>query len=94
MALRQREWAQRQTESLREKLGNKCVDCGKTKDLEFDVIINDIGNDDHHRKMEWSWRLSFYRKQFFRNNLALRCKKCNALKGNKLILHDVDEHPY
>lgn len=92
MGLRQRQWAAKWTVKLRTLLGGKCIDCGSTEDLEFDVRIP-IGNDDHHN-MEWSWRISFYRKQYDHNNLALRCTKCNSRKGNQMELLDTPETPF
>lgn len=80
MGLRQRQWARRKRDELTLFLGGYCIDCGSQKNLEFDVIIP-VANNDHHRVMEWSWRMSFYRRQFDVGNLALRCTKCNSAKG-------------
>lgn len=85
MGKRQRTWARYKRDELILLLGGKCVDCGNEEDLEFDVIVT-LGNNNHH-KIEWSHRISFYRKQFDLNNLALRCTKCNSKKGNKLMLN-------
>jgi len=81
MARRQRKWAMSQTETLRLVLGGACAVCGKVRNLEFDCIVP--CGDDHH-KMEWSWRLSFYRAQFASGNLQLLCQKCNARKSDNV----------
>lgn len=86
MGLRQRRWARNVRDNLFVLLGGYCIDCGAIKELEFDVI-DPVGSD-HHRKMEWSWRMSFYRKQHAMGNLALRCTHCNSRKGNYA------EHPF
>lgn len=93
MGLRQRIWAKKQTERLRSLLGGKCIDCGSVEELEFDVIVP-VGNSDHHRRMDYSWRLSFYRKQYAANNLALRCGPCNRKKGDKMLLTNLIETPF
>lgn len=85
MAKRQKEWARRTRDHIFDQLGRQCVDCGSEDKLEFDVIIP-VGNDRHHRAMDWSHRMSFYRHQLDQNNLAVRCKECNAKKKNKLVL--------
>lgn len=74
MGLRQRQWARRKRLELRRLLGMRCAVCGSRdyRKLEFDVIVP-IGNNDHHRKMEWSWRMSFYFQQYKRKNLQLLC---------------------
>jgi 5-methylcytosine-specific restriction endonuclease McrA len=81
MAKRQRDWARRATQALRVLLGGKCERCGSTKNLEFDVIVPD--GSDHHRRYEWSWRLSFYRYHLKADNLQLLCDKCNSHKGDE-----------
>lgn len=91
MALRQRQWAREWRLKLRRLLGMKCKKCN-SKDylkLEFDVIIpigdfDKTGKERHHRAMEWSWRISFYRKQYAMGNLQLLCGRCNHDKSNKL----------
>jgi 5-methylcytosine-specific restriction endonuclease McrA len=92
MSKRQRSWARLKTKELKEKLGNKCSHCGTKKELTFDVIVPI--NDDHHRKMERSWRISFYRKQFDTNNLQLLCVFCNSKKGDKMELTNLIQTPY
>lgn len=85
MGKRQREWARKTRDALFDVLGYKCKKCGITEELEFDVIIP-VGNNDHHRKMEWSWRMSFYRKQYEHGNLQVLCRFHNAKKQNSMEL--------
>lgn len=80
MALRQRIWAAKRTKQLRRMLGGKCSCCGTRADLSFDVV-DPVGND-HHRKMDYSMRLSFYFRQFRAFNLQLLCVTCNTRKGD------------
>lgn len=80
MSLRQREWAERKTKALRKQLGAKCAWCGSTRKLEFDCI-KPKGH--RHHKIEWSWRISFYIKEFKNGNLQLLCKHHNAAKGDR-----------
>lgn len=79
MGARQKRWARSVRDSLHAALGNKCVDCEATADLQLDCITPQGA--DHHRRMDWSARMSFYRKQYAAGNLALRCKLHNGLKG-------------
>lgn len=81
MGLRQRQWASRKAAQLREQLGSQCVDCGATEGLQFDCIRP--VDEGHHRKMDPSWRMSFYHRQHRNGNLALRCQSCNASKGQR-----------
>lgn len=91
MGQRQREWAERWTEKLRELLGGKCAKCGRKRNLSFDVKIP-VG-DYHGRKKEWSWRISLYRREYDRDNLQLLCSGCNSSKKDTLILTS-DPLPY
>ena len=79
MAQRQREWAMKAAETLRGELGACCVKCGDPSELEFDCI-RPMG--DRHHKMEWSWRLSFYRAQAKAGNLQLLCERCHNKKSS------------
>lgn len=83
MGLAQREWAAKAWRRLIKELGGKCVDCGRTRHLELDCI-EPTGH--WHHRIEWSWRISFYRRQREIGNLAVRCKSCNASKGNRRLI--------
>jgi len=62
-----------------EKLGRKCVDCGSTRDLEFDHIdpktkLFSIGK-------IWSARWEVFLAEL--EKCQLKCKKCHLIKSNK-----------
>lgn len=87
MAKRQRDWARKTRDKLMSLLGDKCAKCGTTIELQFDVItpvqdFDKTGKEKHQRAMDWSWRMSFYRKQFNNKNLQLLCDKHNSQKSN------------
>jgi hypothetical protein len=76
MGKRQRIWAAKARRELRRKLGMKCAACGSKfyLHLEFDIINPKApGVRPHHREMEWSWRISFYRQQHQLGNVQLLC---------------------
>lgn len=83
MGQRQRKWAAKKRDEIFELLGYECKKCGATKELEFDVIVP---FDDRHHEMEWSWRMSFYRKQLRAKNLQILCRICNGKKQRQLEL--------
>lgn len=85
MALRQREWAAKARHRLVIELGGKCAHCGTKRKLEIDCIVP---QGRHHHKIEWSWRISFYREQARKGNAQVLCKTCNAIKGDR------NETPY
>ena len=95
MAERQRKWAARARLALRRALGMKCAGCGSRdyRRLEFDVIdparADWIGGRNHH-KIEWSWRISFYRREFTKNNLQLLCGGVGSCHGKKTISQNYD----
>ncbi len=93
MARRQREWARRTRDFLRDFFGGKCARCDETNPdlLEFDTKTP-TGHD-HHR-ICWPQRMSFYKKQFRLNNLQLLCKKCNAKKAGHEDQEYYDNHPF
>ena len=72
MAQRQRIWAAKARRELRRALGMKCAKCGSRdfRRLEFDCI-KPTGH--RHHKIEWSWRISFYRAQARAGNVQLLC---------------------
>jgi 5-methylcytosine-specific restriction endonuclease McrA len=86
MGLRQRVWCRKQRVILQELLGAECLKCHtigtKKNPLEFDCKIP---RGDKHHRMEWSQRMSFYRKEYRDNNLQLLCRKCHRNKTTKDI---------
>lgn len=80
MGARQRAWASAWRVRITLSLGGKCIDCMTTQDLTFDVR-EPVG--EPHHTLESSARMSFYRRQWRMGNLCLRCRRCNALKGDK-----------
>jgi len=79
MALRQRKWARVASRTLKKNLGGVCALCGHYARLTFDVILPCDGG--RHHRMEFSWRVSFYRQQAKLGNLQVLCVHCNARKG-------------
>lgn len=80
MAARQRRWALRTHRKLIQQLGGACEWCGRKRNLELDCITP---RGDRHHKMEWSWRISFYRAELLGGNLQVLCEHCNASKGDR-----------
>jgi hypothetical protein len=64
------------------QMGNKCACCGATQGLEFDVI-RPTGQ--HHARLEYSVRTSYYLHQFRQGNLQILCKPHNVIKAARLI---------
>jgi hypothetical protein len=81
MGLRQREWAARTTKKLKTILGGCCAECKTKRKLQFDCIRP---TGDWHHRIEWSWRISFYRKQLREQNLQLLCEFHNKQKSNRV----------
>ena len=77
MGLRQRRWARDKRTEIELYLGAVCKHCGSPKNLELDCI--EPQGDEHHR-IEWSWRMSFYMRQYRENNLQLLCAECHKTK--------------
>jgi hypothetical protein len=77
MGKRQRVWAKKARLNLRRELGMKCAGCGSRdyRKLEFDLIKPELVKNPafHHRQMEFSWRISFYRQQSKIKNVQLLC---------------------
>lgn len=65
-------------------LGAKCVWCSAVDNLSFDCIIPQGSR--HHRSMEWSARMSFYRGQLDKGNLQVLCVSCNSKKGDSVTV--------
>lgn len=87
MAKRQKEWARKTRDKIFNTLGRVCAKCGSEEDLEFDIIHPNAAKD-HHEKLEWSHRMSVYRKALDMNNLQILCSECNGRKNNALELFD------
>lgn len=81
--------------------------------LEFHVLIPDDAPDEdsdgngsrhHHTKMDFSWRISYYRKQDRNNNLQVLCTQCHGKQSTlSLQIHNIitgktkteeTEHPF
>lgn len=77
MGLRQRLWAVSARRAIVQQLGGACSWCGSRRKLEFDCI-RPRGH--FHHRMEWSWRLSFYRRELAAGNLQLLCRRCHGEK--------------
>ena len=78
MGLRQREWARRKRNELKQLMGGVCAECGTRRRLEFDCI--EPQGDWHHRA-EYSQRMTFYVRQFTSGNLQLLCERHNNIKS-------------
>lgn len=88
MAARQRVWAAKVREKLFDTLGRRCAWCAAREDeakLTFDCIVPTQDGDRGHHKIEWSSRMSFYRKQLDLDNLQVLCSSCNSKKGTDVI---------
>ena len=80
MAARQKDWARRTRDTLLALMGGKCVWCGTVENLSFDCIMPQ--GSDHHRRHDWSTRMSFYKRQLEAGNLQILCVSCNSKKGS------------
>ena len=88
MGKRQVDWARRKRLELELLLGLVCALCGKKrKKLQFDCIIP---QGDHHHRIGFTWRMSFYWAQYKAKNLQLLCQKCHDKKN----LQDKQTHPF
>ena len=80
MSKRQRLWAYRARLALVATLGGKCAHCGSTHDLELDHIY---GATWRHRSIEYSHRISIYRREAKRGLLQVLCRTCNLAKRTR-----------
>lgn len=78
MGKRQRDWARRAYDRLIIELGGKCAQCGVLSALTIDHID---GCEFEHQKLEWSFRVSVYRREAKEGKLQVLCEKCNQKKG-------------
>ena len=87
-AERQKNYRLRLRQNLIRKLGGKCVDCKSIVDLEFD----------HTEPREWKsaevWsakRIRIYAEEADQGKIVLRCRVCNARKGQPVAATDEEE---
>lgn len=78
MAKRQRVWARKAYEKLILELGGRCAQCGSLSGLSVDHI-EEKGY--VACKLEWSHRISVYRREAKAGLLQVLCVKCNCKKG-------------
>jgi 5-methylcytosine-specific restriction endonuclease McrA len=79
MGKRQRIWARRAYDNLIQQLGGKCVECGTTEKLTIDHID---GCEFEHTDIEWSHRISIYRREAKEGKLQVLCETHNSKKGD------------
>lgn len=83
MSLRQRHWARKAYATLIRQLGGCCSRCGSTDDLS---IHHPNGRDWRLEKVEWSARISIYRREAKEGKLGVLCMQCNRLIGKPLAV--------
>ena len=59
---------------LMKRLGDRCINCGSTENLEFD---HPHGREYAPRRISRTKRLRFYREDFEAGNLRILCGACN-----------------
>ena len=77
MSRRVKIWGRKTLAALRATLGDACVACGTSEDLEFDCIVP---QGHHHHTLSTDGRATFYRRQVANANLQLLCRDCHRLK--------------
>lgn len=85
---RQRLWAKQARAAIVAELGGKCAQCGTrgTRKNPLELDCKKPQGDDHHRRMDSSARVSFYRKQRAQGNLQVLCKKHHGAKSAREVL--------
>ena len=87
MGKRQRDWARKAYDRLIVDLGSQCVKCKSLAALTIDHID---GCDYDHSSLEWSHRISVYRREAKEGKLQVLCETCNRLKGRPDLRPDDD----
>lgn len=88
MGLRQRRWAKKAYEKLLLQLGGRCVQCGRLDELSIDHID---GCEWTRHRVEWSHRVSIYRREAKEGKLQVLCLKCNSTKGSPVVRQSVQD---
>lgn len=89
MGHRQKIWARKAYDKLIQELGAACYHCGSTENLTVDHIA---GKDYVANKLEWSARVSRYRREMKEGKLQVLCNTCNVMKGNSDRCRPRKEH--
>lgn len=88
---RQREWAAKKRAELIEQLGGCCVDCGKTRRLEFHHTVPRtwVAN----RLSRWA-RMVRYIREAAEGKITLLCRRCNVKRGQPKAPEVSVEEPF
>lgn len=82
-----KEWRHNAKKKLKEELGGKCCDCGRTEDevpLMFAHITPLTDEQSAHRaRVGANSRMVLYRKEAKENLLTLRCQSCNVKQSKE-----------
>lgn len=80
-------WRESARRKLKEQLGGRCVDCGRTEAevrLEFSHVVPLTPEQDEYRaRIGVHSRLVLYRKEAAENLLTLRCHSCNIKQSKE-----------
>ncbi len=88
---RYRQWAIAALDKLREKLGNRCRQCGGSGELQFDCV-EPRGH--RHHTFETNRRACFYRREDKAGNLQLLCPTCHQEKSKSEQYWMTAENPF